>query len=473
VEEKQWTGKSEDLERLFRPRSLAVIGVSADFTRGGGFIWRRVIDQGYTGKKYPVSRDGKEVDGIPGYRSITDIEETVDLVIVAIPAVAVEGVLADCVRKGVKFAVIHAAGFAELGDEGKALQERIVNVSRNGGLRLVGPNCMGICCPDVQLNTIMELDAAEFKPGGIAFCGQSGWATEYFITGGSLRGLTFSTVISSGNQSDLDLYDYISYFGSDPETRVIGAYSESMPRGKEFLDLASEIGATKPIIIWKSGFSQAGKRAAISHSGSIAGDREVWIGAASRSGIIMAEGYEEIEDMAVAFSSPLYPKGRKVGIVVEAGGGGISASDACEKLGLEVRPFSSDLQKQLKEFLSEYLPPFSGISNPLDLVWLPYDKAVTICTKSIELMVGEVDAIISMSYLPFLSAEVRQEYIKKLCELRDRLALPIFMVPPYASRQVDGMKDFTMAGIPTFSSFERAAKAISATLGYQEWVSSL
>ena len=158
--------------------------------------------------------------------------------------------------------------------------------------------------------------------------------------------------------------------------------------------------------------------------------------------------------------------------MAEAGGGGISAADACEGLGLEVQPFSSELKKELKAFLKQYLPPFSGISNPLDLVWLPIDTAMIICTKCIELMANEVDAVISMFYLPFLQSDFRLEYIEKLCRLRDRLDLAIFMVPPYASRGSEAMKEFTVAGLPAFPSFERAARAVDATSGYREWASS-
>ena len=472
LNEKDWTDEGADLHLLFRPRSLAIIGVSQDPSRGGRFIWWRIHKQGYGGKKYPISRSFTELDGVPCYRSVSEIDEPIDLAIAAIPAGAMEGALTDCAQKGIKFVVIHAAGFAELGEKGRALQERVLMVARNSGMRVVGPNCMGIFCPDVRLNTIVELEEADTKPGSTAFCGQSGWVTEHFIAGGSARGLRFSTVISSGNQADLDLLDYVCYFGRDPSTRVICAYTEGITRGRELLGLASKVGRIKPVIIWKSGFSQAGARAALSHSGSIAGNREVWLGAARSSGIIMAEGFEELVDLAVAFSAQPFPKSRKVGIMAEAGGGAISASDACEKLGLEVKPFSSELRGQLTGFLKAYLPPFSGTSNPLDLVWLPMESALTICTKCIELIASEVDSVIFMSYLPFFIPDMRPRYIESLCQLRDRLNLPIYIVPPYAARAADGMKEFTIADLPAFPSFERAAKVISATSGWQAWISS-
>ena len=462
-----------ELDRLFRPRSVAVLGASSDATRGGGFIWWRVNEHGYVGKKYPISRSSKELSGIRCYASLADIDEPVDVVIIAIPASAVEGALVECARKGVRFAVVHAAGFAELGEAGRALQNRMIQAVRSEGMRVVGPNCMGIFSPDVRLNTIVELDETDMEPGAVAFCGQSGWSSENFIAGGTARGLRLSAAISSGNQADLDLYDYVSYFGNDPGTRVICAYAEHVGRGNAFFDMALKVSGVKPVVIWKSGFSRAGARAAMSHTGSIAGNREIWRGAARRSGIVSAEGFEELVDMAAGFSAPVYPGGKRVGIMTEAGGGGISAADACEALGLEVPPFSPALKGQYKDFLRAYLPPFSGVGNPLDMVWLPRDAAFTICTTCMELMAGEVDAVITMSYMPFIDAEFRQQYIETLCRLRDRLNLPIYIVPPYASRAAGAMKEFTIAGLPAFPSFERAAKAVFAISGYREWVGSV
>ncbi|MFC2045261.1 acetate--CoA ligase family protein [Chloroflexota bacterium] len=463
--------KVADLNLLFKPRSLAVIGVSSNPHRGGGLLWQRLIEQGYNGGKYPVSIRHDEIGGDRCYRSVRDIEEVVDLAIIAVPAATVEKVVNECADKGIKHIVIHSAGFAELGEEGAGLQQRLFDIARRNGIRIVGPNCMGLFCPDVQMNTIVEpVDNIKQLSGGVAFSGQSGWATEEFIVGGSSRGLQFSTVVSSGNQADLDTLDYITFFNSDPETRVISAYVEGLKRGREFLNVAREISASKPILICKSGLSAAGARAVMSHTGSVAGSREIWLSAAKGAGIVTADGLEDLIDLTVAFSIPIYPKGRKVGILVEAGGGGAVASDACERVGLEVKPFSESLKEKIKEFLTEYLPPFSGISNPLDFIWLPADDtAFTICVRSIEMLAEEVDSIVYMTYQPFNSPELRPRYIKELCRLRDEFNTPIFVVPPHPSREAVAMQEFTMAGLPAFYSFGRATKSIAAIAKYQEW----
>lgn len=466
------TSKNPDLELLFKPRSLAVIGASPDFGKGGGFLWREICQHGYLGRKYPVSKGHTEIKGVRCYHSVSEINESVDLAIIAVPAAAVESVLVECAQKGIKFAVIHTVGFAEVGERGREMQERLVKIARDGGMRIVGPNCMGIFCPDVRLNSIAEFEGTEMVPGEIAFCGQSGWATEGFLIEGSARGLKFSKVVSSGNQADLDLVDYLSFFGSDPRTRLIGAYVEGISRGREFIDLASKVIFAKPIVIWRSGFSQAGSRAAMSHTGSIVGSRDIWVGAARSSGILIAEELEELVDLAVAFSAPLLAKGSKVGIMADAGGGGVAAADACENFGLKVEPFSSEVREQLEGLLKGYLPPFSGTSNPLDLVWLPRGIAMTTHVRCMEILAREVNTVIFMTYHPFVMPSLRTQYIETMCRLRDELGLPIFIVPPYASGGTAGMKEFTSAGLPAFPSFRRAAKAIAATLRYQEFVSS-
>ena len=467
--EGQQTFNYTNLEKLFRPQSVAVVGVSQNPTKGGGFIWSRMTGQGYSGQKFPIGRSIKEIDGIQCHESIREIEEPIDLAIIAVPAAVVETVLKECVQKQVPFVIIHTAGFAELGEEGLSLQKKILDTLESSQTRVVGPNCMGLFCPDVSLNTIVEVEKSELAPGNVAFCGQSGWATENFIAEGVSRGLNFSTVISSGNQADLDIYDYVSYFGSDSQTRVISAYLEGNKRGKDFFDLARAVSQVKPVIIWKSGHSVAGAKAAMSHTGSIAGNQVMWDGAARSAGIVSVVGFEELTDMSVAFSGPIYPAGKRVGIMVEAGGGGISAADACDKLELEVTQFSEPVKTKLKEYLKDYLPPFSGISNPLDLVWLPATHAMELCTTCVELIAEEIDVIIAMSYLPFFSNELRSEYIKTLCGLRDKLNLPIYIVPPYASRGAEGMKECTAAGLPSLPTFERAARAVAATYRYQQW----
>jgi acyl-CoA synthetase (NDP forming) len=458
-----------DLELLFRPGSVAVIGASPDPSQGGGFMWKRIFTR-YLGRKYPVSLKHETINGVKAFRSVKDIEDTIDLAVIAVPAAAVEAVIQECAEKKVKFAFIHTAGFAELSDDGGKLQQRMAGIAREGRIRLVGPNCMGMYCPDTGLNTIIDAGDTPMIPGNIAYCGQTGWGSGAFITEGTARGLNFSTVVSSGNQADLDMIDYIGYFGSDHRTRIICAYVEGVERGRQFFRLISKIGFTKPVIIWKAGLSKSGARAAISHTGSIAGNRDIWQGAARGAGIITAEGLEDLVDKTAAFYTPFIPKGKRIGIVVESGGGSISAADACEKEGLLVEPFSVQKRRELFAMLAPTLPPFSGINNPLDLVWIPIEQAMTISLKCVEMVSDEIDAAIFMVYQPFLMPSSRQSYIDAMCRIRDAKKIPIYIVSPLPSRTADSVKEFTSAGLPVFPSMERAAKAIAAAARYRMYI---
>jgi len=246
----------EGLELLFNPSSVALIGASKDMWKSGGFFLRSLVNHGFGGQVYPVNPRESEILGLRTYPSVLDIPGEIDLAIMTIPAQATEQAMLECAQKGVKFVVLHTAGYSETGDEGSELEDRVIQIARQGGVRVIGPNCMGIYSPQAKLNTIMPfIDLPEMgidlpmEMGNVAFVGQSGWASETFIISGHDRGLRVSRVISSGNQSDLDTVDYLEYFGADPNTRVIAAYVEGIKRGRELLRVAGEVSKRKPIII--------------------------------------------------------------------------------------------------------------------------------------------------------------------------------------------------------------------------------
>jgi len=278
----------EGLQPLFNPSSVALIGASKDIWKSGGFFLRSLINHGFPGLVYPVNPRESEILGLRTYPSVLDIPGEVDLAIMTIPAQATEQAMLECAQKRVKFAVLHTAGYSETGDEGRELEDRVIQIARQGGVRVIGPNCMGIYSPQAKLNTSLPfIDLPEMgielpmEMGNVAFVGQSGWASESFIISGYDHGLRVSRVISSGNQSDLDTVDYIKYFGADPNTRVIAAYVEGIKRGRELIRVAGEVSKRKPIIIWKAGRSAAGARAVASHTGSLAGSDLVHDGAGS------------------------------------------------------------------------------------------------------------------------------------------------------------------------------------------------
>ena len=463
----------ERLELLFNPSSLALIGASKDIWKSGGFFLRSLVDHGFRGQVYPVNPRESEIMGLRTYSSVVDIPAEVDLAIMTIPAQATEQAMLECAQKGVKFAVLHTAGYSETGDEGRDLEDRVIQIARQGGVRVIGPNCMGIYSPQAKLNTIIPfIDLPEMgidlpmEMGDVAFVGQSGWASETFIISGHDRGLRVSRVISSGNQSDLDTVDYLEYFGADPNTRVIAAYLEGIKKGRELLRVAAEVSKRKPIIIWKAGKTDAGARAVASHTGSLAGSDLVYSGAFKQAGIIRAQNMEELIDLAVAFSCPHPTAGNRVGIIVEAGGGAVAAADACESLGLHISPFPEEVQDELRDYLKEIKSPSYAVKNPVDLVWPPFSEYSRILPQCLEIMAKAADALLAITYYPLTD----EPYAQGMKELVERVKKPLFIVPPYPTRQSEGLSIYTRNGIPAFPTAERAAKALAVFFEYHKYL---
>ncbi|MBW2084554.1 MAG: CoA-binding protein [Deltaproteobacteria bacterium] len=277
------------LDPLLKPATLAVVGASADITKIGGRFIKSFLSSGFTGKLYPIHLKANEIMGLKTYTSVLDVPDEIDLALLTIPAAATEEAMKQCALKGVKFVVVHGTGFSEIGALGKELETKVLQIAREGDIRVVGPNCMGLFCPQVKLNTIVADYEFPFEPGPVGFCGQSGWVCENTVLWGTLRGLCFSGVISSGNQADLNILDYLDYFGNDSSTRVIGAYQEGVKDGNGLLEKAKSISKVKPIVLWKTGRSEAGARAVASHTASLAGSSRVTDAAFKQAGILKAQ----------------------------------------------------------------------------------------------------------------------------------------------------------------------------------------
>ncbi len=450
------------LERLFNPSSVALIGASNNIFKSGGFFMRSLVDNGFRGQLYPINPRESQVLGLTSFPSVLDTPGEVDLAVMTIRAQATEEAMSQCAQKGVKFVVMHAAGFGETGNQGRELEDKVIQIAHQGGVRVVGPNCMGIYSPEARLNTIIPFVDLPMEMGNVAFVGQSGWASEAFIVSGYDRGLRLSRVINSGNQSDLDIVDYLQYFGADPSTEVIAAYVEGIKRGRDFLMIAGEVSKRKPVIVWKSGRTVAGARAVASHTGSLAGSDLVNSGAFRQAGIIRAQNMEELIDFAVAFSCPYPPLGNRVGIVVEAGGGAVAAADACESLGLQILPLPTEVQDELRDYLNEIKSPSHAVKNPVDLVWPPVTEYSTVLQRSLEIVGKAVDALLAVTYYPLTDPV----YAQGMREVLERVRKPVFVVVPYPTRQGEGLSLYTQKGMPAFPSAERAAKALSILIEY-------
>ncbi len=352
---------AEQIDPLFNPKSIAFIGASNDRRKWGNWMVERPLRTGYRGDIYPVNLKESHIQGVPAYRSILDISGPVDLAVITVPASTVAEIMQQCVDKGVKAAVLISAGFAELGEQGKALQEEALRIARSGGIRFTGPNCMGLWSAPSRLN--LCFDEAPLK-GGISFVTQSGTFGVFLAAMASAKGYGLNKVVSIGNQADLCAADYIEYFHQDPETKAIVLYLEGIIQGRRFFDVCRQTVKDKPIIIYKGGRTAVGARATLSHTASLAGADEIFEALCRQVGLIRA--YEAMHpfDMAEALTSQPLPAGNRVAIISGGGGHCVATADACGGLGLDVPELDPDSQAQIRSLLAAHAPP---PRNPVDL----------------------------------------------------------------------------------------------------------
>jgi acyl-CoA synthetase (NDP forming) len=457
---------SPDLKHLFEPRSVAIVGASSNEFKSGGMFISSMLKDNYAGTIYPVNRKESEIMGLKCYPALADIPGEIDLAVLAIPAAAVIAEVEECARKHVKFAVVHAVGFSEMGDEGKELENKMVGIAREGGVRLIGPNCMGIFTSRGRVNTVIPYARLPLDPGHVGFVGQSGWVSEVMLRMGGIRGLRFSGVISIGNQSDLRLEDMIGYWGNDPNTTVIAAYVEGLKNPERFIEIAREICPHKPVIVWKGGSSDMGAKSAASHTGSMAGTYQVFQAMCRQTGIIPAYSMEDLIDLAVAFSCPVMPCGNKLGLLIEAGGGAVASSDAAAKEQLEIPRLSEEVQNKLAEYLKDRVPPSANRKNPVDLVWVSLGDPYRVYSDCLEMVLPEVDVCLLLAY-----GFIREEHFRaSIRQLRDRLGKPVIFVPGNPADQMDGMSLAAMDSIPCYVMPENAIRAIGAMVRRSEYL---
>jgi acyl-CoA synthetase (NDP forming) len=357
-----WSANKQQLDRIFHPRSVAVIGVSGGSIGFGSRTIQTLLNFGYKGQLYPVNPKGGTILGLKIYKNLEEIPGEVDIAIITVPAPLVPAALEACRQRGIIGAEILSAGFKELAtEEGLALEAEIKRISRRG-IRVVGPNCFGIYCPAGGLTI---LPGAEFsrESGPVAFLAQSGGMSGEFVTNGSCLGLRFSKLVSFGNGADLRETELLQYLGDDPETKVICMYIEGVEDGRGFFRVLKEVAAKKPVIIYKGGLSQAGQRAVVSHTASLGGSRAVWEAMMRQTNAVQVKNPWEMSQACLAFVR--LPERAFPGIAVVGGGGamGVAASDTAESFGLDLPTLSAETQGKIMAVLPK---PGSSATNPVD-----------------------------------------------------------------------------------------------------------
>jgi acetyl coenzyme A synthetase (ADP forming)-like protein len=389
AERRDAAATSASLRPLLEPAAVAVVGASRDPGSIGQRIFQALTSAGFAGPIYPINPKAAEINGHRCYASLAAAPRGVDLAVIAVPRLAVLPVVDECAAAGVKSLVVITAGFAEAGDEGRALQQQLVEKVRGHGLRMVGPNCMGLlnATAEVRLN-------ASFSPivppsGRVAFSSQSGALGMAILALASERGVGLSTFVSVGNKADVSSNDLLQYWEADPHTSVILLYLESFGNPRRFARLARRIARTKPIVAVKAGRTRAGSRAAGSHTAALAASDTAVDALFHQSGVIRADTIDDMFDLASCLEAQPLPRGRRVAIVTNAGGPGILAVDACEAAGLDVTPFSPATRQRLAAFL----PAEASVGNPVDMVASAGPKEYQ-RTIEIALTAEETDALI-------------------------------------------------------------------------------
>ena len=460
-----------DLTPLFRPKSVALIGASSDTKKYGYWTAKSLIDNKFTGDLYLISRTAAgDILGHKPYASISDVPGPVDLAIVGISPKYILPVIQECADKGVKAVIIVATGFGETGPEGKALEKEILDIARKAGMRIMGPNCMGMFSAPVSLNaSIIDLDK-----GNMGLVLQSGNFGIDINFNAKARGLGYSGWATIGNQIDLRFADFVEYLGQDEATRVVMMYMEGLRvssehDGRSFLEKARLTTLEKPVAAIKIGRSEAGARAAVSHTGSLAGSEKVFDAALNQAGVIRVDSPNELLDVGEAFSRCKKPKGNRIAILTDGGGHGVMATDTAERFGLDAFVLSEVTQQKIRAILKPHCP----IKNPVDLAGTP-EADMWVFDRCAEVLLAdpEVDGLVIVGlYGGYcdLSEEVRQlemDVAKSLVERAAQSDKPVVMHSIYQAQWPESLSYIKEKGFPVYGSIDAAMRAMGALVGF-------
>jgi acetyltransferase len=450
------------LEAVFEPRRVALVGASDQPGKMGELFWRNLSS--FPGEVVPVTASAATVDGRTAYKRLADIDGEIDLAVVVVPAPAVPGVLRDAAAKGVRAAVVISGGFAETGPDGARLQDELTAIARAGGVRVVGPNCFGIQNCDLPLNASMAA-GDPLGGGGITLATQSGAYGMAIYALGLDERTRFAKIYAAGNKADIADAEVLRYLRADPASRTLCFFMESLPDGRAFCEEARLTTPHKPVVVAKTGRSAAGARAAISHTGALAGRGAIGRAAFAQAGIIEARSGLEMMDVARALDAQPLPAGPRVAIVTNSGGTGVELADLLADEGLEVPELSAGLQRELRS----HLPAFASPRNPIDMtpVWARFAELYPMLVERLA-RCGEVDAVVPvLLQRSALDQRVAEGLRGAVARLRaDDVRVPVYVcwVAPRAARANADL--LAEAGVPCFDWPERTARALGHAARY-------
>ena len=466
------------LEVMVHAKSIAVVGATRPRVGGFSGMFANVTSFGFPGRLYPINPKTKEIGGYKSFPNLVSLPEPVDLVIISVPAPMVPEALKDCIDSGNKNVHIFTSGFKETGEEeGNRLQGEIEKIAREGGLRVLGPNCMGIYSPEAR---IVTWSGASGEKGPVAFVSQSGGNAGDFTSHSASRfGIYFSKVFSYGNALTLDSTDFLEYLSQDDQTRIIAMYLEGVKNGRRLFRQVTEINRKKPVIILKGGLTESGARAVASHTGSLAGGEKIWKAFFQQSGAVQVDSLEEMTDVSLAFLNLGQSRGKRVAIIGTGGGIGVAAADSCAKVGLDLPALPVTVMDKLRRFIP---PAGNMIRNPIDahLVFLELD----LLGRTLDLLSAgsTVDMFVIALHLDWLSENGTEDQVERMAKYiagearKHTRNLPLVVVwrqyqprPDLRQSRIVLEEILLKAGVPVYEGLPRAFFVLSKLAEYHQF----
>ena len=453
-----------ELDSFFKPAAVAVIGASREPRKFGHVIYKNFIESEFAGKTYPINPKAENILGSKAYPTLMDVPSDVDLAIIAVPAPIVPSAIDECLSKKVKAAVIISGGFREIGEKGEKLELEIKKKIEGSNLRIIGPNCIGVYDPANHVDTLFlpRYRLRRPKLGEIAFISQSGAFGSAVLDWAASQDIGISKFISIGNKIDVDEVDLLNYLADDPLTKCITLYVESTKRGREFLRTASKVTDKKPLIVLKGGTTTEGARAALSHTGSMAGSAKIFKGVIQQAGALQAQTVDELFDYARVLAYQPVPKDEKdLAIITNGGGFGVISSDEASRLGLRLANFTQDTLDKLREKLPDYAIPH----NPLDLVG---DADVERYRFALKTVSSDPNVGIILVIVLLQTSYIESDVVDAITEAQVTYGKPTVVCTIGGDFTQILVKMLEEDHVPSYVTPERAVNAINALVQYKK-----
>ncbi len=449
------------LKPFFEPSSVAVIGASRDPDKLGYAVLHNLVEGGYVqrGAVYPINPKADEVLGLPAYASVLDVPDPIDLAVIVIPYPYVPDALRVCGQKDIPAAIVISAGFREAGMDGLERERELIAIAKECGIRLIGPNCLGVIDTFTPLNA--SFSAGTPPSGPMAFMSQSGALGTAILDWAQAGRLGLAKFVSLGNKADVSEIDLLEAWVEDPHTNVILMYSEGLPNGQEFIQVARDVTRKKPVVAIKSGVTQSGSRAVSSHTGSLAGSEQAYEAAFRQAGVLRAQSMQELFDIALALGYQPLLNGDRIGIITNAGGPGILATDALERAGMSLARF----ELETKQALEDFLPGAASAANPVDVLGDARADRYRFALEKVS-QDPNVDGLLVV-LTPQAMTEIAQTAhdIGELAQKLDKPVITCFMGEAVVSEGIDILAEY---GVPNYPFPERAAQSYAAMSRYRQ-----